>query len=214
MFNIHVVDRNNHASYKDELETHFRLRHEIYVGERGWKELRRSDGREVDAFDTPDAIYLLGISPQLGVVAGSRLIPSVRPHLMSEVFPELTQGGVKCRADTYEWTRFFVIKALRAPGRSCQAAGIVYCGIQEYCLQREIRYLTIVCEDYWQPRFASLGWNPKRLGRPLPRDGTSIIGLIVEISPDALRTTQDIYGVSETVLWSQSALHLAGEAVA
>ncbi|MEC5293601.1 acyl-homoserine-lactone synthase [Aurantimonas sp. C2-3-R2] len=89
MFHIHIVDSSNRGAYRDELEQHFRLRHDIYVGERGWHNLARPDGREVDAFDTEDAVYLLGILPGKGVVAGSRLVPSVKPHLMSDVFPQL-----------------------------------------------------------------------------------------------------------------------------
>src|SRR3546814_6597211 len=73
MFHIHIVDRSNRGAYRDQLEQHFRLRHEIYVAERGWLDLERSVGREMDAFDNEDAVYLLGILPGRGVVAGSRL---------------------------------------------------------------------------------------------------------------------------------------------
>src|SRR3546814_13258346 len=82
MFQSHVVDVSNRGAYRVQVEQHFRLRHEIYVGERGWLDLARSDGREVDAFDNEDAVYLLGIMPDEGVVAGSRLVPSLKPHLM------------------------------------------------------------------------------------------------------------------------------------
>jgi acyl-homoserine lactone synthase len=100
MFHVHIVDRSNRNAYRDELEQHFRLRHEIYVGERGWHDLARRDGREVDAFDNDDAVYLLGILPDKGVVAGSRLVPSLKPHLMSEVFPQLAEDGVPRASDT------------------------------------------------------------------------------------------------------------------
>ncbi len=45
-----------------QLEEMHRIRHRIYVEGRGWKALRKSDGREVDEFDTDDAVYLLGLS--------------------------------------------------------------------------------------------------------------------------------------------------------
>ena len=94
MFHVHIVDRSNRSAYSRYVEQMFRLRHEIYVGERAWSDLERADGREVDAFDTDDAVYLLGLDSDKGVVAGSRLVPSLKPHLLSDVFPQLAPHGV------------------------------------------------------------------------------------------------------------------------
>jgi len=55
MFKVHVVDAANSVAYREQLDQYFKLRHHIYVGERGWRTLKRPDGREMDAFDTPDA---------------------------------------------------------------------------------------------------------------------------------------------------------------
>jgi acyl-homoserine lactone synthase len=203
MFHIHIVDRSNRGAYRDQLEQHFRLRHEIYVGERGWFDLARSDGREMDAFDNEDAVYLLGIIPGRGVVAGSRLIPTLKPHLMSEVFPELALDGVPRVNDIFEWTRIFVVPALRQPGTPCLAAGIVYCGIIEFCLRRSISQLSIVCETYWVGRLAKLGWNPQPLGPAMEHRGETIIGLIVDMGEAALETTRQAYAISRSVLWAQ-----------
>lgn len=200
MFKIHIVGATNCHAYRDELDQYFRLRHRIYVGERGWHALERADGLEIDAFDTAEATHLLGITDAGVVVAGSRLVPSVKPHLMSEVFPGLVHGRAPRRDDIFEWTRFFVARHLRQSGRSCQAAGIVCCGIQEHCLHRHVRHLTIVCEDFWFDRFASIGWNPRRLGPSRQSDGTSIIAIMVDISPAVLATTRQIYGIADTVL--------------
>lgn len=200
MFHIHIVDSSNRRAYRDELEQHFRLRHDIYVGERGWHNLARPDGREVDAFDTEDAVYLLGILPGKGVVAGSRLVPSVKPHLISDVFPQLAPQGVPRANDIFEWTRIFVVPALRQSGSPCLAAGIVYCGIVEFCLRHDVRNLSIVCEPYWFDRLARLGWNPRPLGPPITHRGDTIIGLIVDISVNALETTRQTYALSRSVL--------------
>jgi acyl-homoserine lactone synthase len=137
MFQMHAIDASNHTAYRAYLEAHFRIRHSIYVGERRWLDLERPDGREIDAFDTPSAICLLGIVPERGVVVGSRLVPRLQPHILSEVFPQLSEAPVPRAADIFEWTRFFVIPALREPGRPSRAAGIVYCGILEFCLNEE-----------------------------------------------------------------------------
>lgn len=206
MFDIHVVDRSNRDAYRCQLEQHFRLRHDIYVGERGWKELARPDGREIDAFDTDDAVYLLGILPDRGVVAGSRLVPSLKPHLMSDVFPELAPQGVPRTIDIFEWTRIFVVPALRRSGTPCPAAGIVYCGIVEFCLQRNISRLSIVCETYWIDRLTALGWKPQPLGPPIEHRGETIIGLIVDMGATELEAARRACAISRSVLWAKEEL--------
>ena len=71
MVELHVVcDANSHR-YAYMLEHYFRIRHEIYVQERGWTELARPDGREINQFDKPDTTYLMTIE-------GNRVIGSHR----------------------------------------------------------------------------------------------------------------------------------------
>ena len=42
---IHVISSMNRHLYEDAIETHFHVRHDIFVGERRWKALARADGR-------------------------------------------------------------------------------------------------------------------------------------------------------------------------
>lgn len=204
MFQIHVVDRTNRSAYQGHLEDYFRIRHQIYVGGRGWRDLDRPDGREIDAFDTIDAIYLLGVAPNREVVAGSRLVPTLKPHLMSDVFPEVAGGQVPRGPDIYEWTRVFVIPRLREPGRPSRAAGIVYCGIVEFCLQRGIHRLSVVCEPYWFERLQRLGWDPSFLGEPVQTKDGPIAGLLLNMTENALARTRQAYGINGSVLWRPS----------
>lgn len=199
MFEVHLVDRSNRSSYQDQIEQHYRIRHQIYVEGRGWHELRRPDGREIDQFDTSDATYLLGISPDGNVVAGSRFVPTLKPHLMSEVFPQVARGAPPRGEDIFEWTRIFVVPALLAKGRASIAAGRVYCAILEFCLARRIRQLSIVCEPYWHARLERLGWNPQRLGDTVQSNDGPIIGLLVHMTPTALERTRLFYGIAERV---------------
>lgn len=201
MFQIHVIDRHTRHRYELHLNQYFRLRHEIYVEERGWLDLASPDGREIDAFDTEDAIYLLGISPEKGVVAGSRFVPSLKPHLMNDIFPCVADGRVPRAAEIYEWTRVFVIPGLRSPGVPSTSAGIVYCGIVEFCLERKIRQLSVVCEPHWKERLALLGWNPVLLGDQIECNDGLIIGLLLEMSRRALAKTRRAYGITGSVLW-------------
>lgn len=201
MLEVHVIHTGNRHFYSDALEQHFRIRHDIYVGERKWMELARPDGREVDQFDTNSAIYLLGIAPGRGVVAGSRLVPTREPHLMSDVFPMLANRRPLPRAsDIFEWTRIFVIPEERQKGRLCEAAGTIYLGILEFCLAQVITQLSVVCETYWIDRLHALGWNPTPLGTPIFKDGMDIVGITCDMTGRALARTRKFYGITDSVM--------------
>jgi len=58
---IHVVRKDNRHLYENYFDPYFRLRHDIYVKQRKWMALDRPDGREIDQFDTEDAVYLFCI---------------------------------------------------------------------------------------------------------------------------------------------------------
>jgi acyl-homoserine lactone synthase len=201
MIKIHTIHSGNRHLYDAEIEQHHRIRHDIYVGERKWMDLERPDGREIDQFDTDRAVYLLALEPGQSVVAGSRLVPTTEPHLLSEVFPELANfKGVPCAPDIYEWTRIFVVPAKRESHRLCRAAGIVYCGILEFCLGRGVRQISVVCEAYWIPRLLALGWNPTLLGEPIVKDGMTIVGITCDMTEEALLQTRVAYEIAGSVM--------------
>lgn len=200
MFRIHIVDWSARDIYKHHLERYFRIRHEIYVEGRGWKAVARPIDMEIDAFDTEDAIYLLGIDAQSNVVGGSRLVPSLKPHLLADVFPILARGTPPQAEDTFEWTRFFVAPSLRTSGQSSQAVGIVLCGLLESCLKLRIRKLSVVCEAFWPERLRTLGWEIAVLGDVLDHPDGEIIGLLIDITPHALLCTRSAYQIERSVL--------------
>lgn len=76
----------------------------------------------------------------------------------------------------------------------------MYCAIVEFCLANGVDRVTVVCEDYWFARFASLGWKPVRLGAGVERDGELIVGLINEMSADILERTCRFFDLDTPVL--------------
>src|SRR3546814_17323406 len=83
----------------------FEERKRLFVGLLGC-DLSVQDARwEIDQFDDDDAVYLIALD-QTGDHAGSlRLLPSNKPHILSELFPELCPAGVPTGPTTYEVTR-------------------------------------------------------------------------------------------------------------
>ncbi len=85
MLEIHVVRKDNRHLYERYFDPYFRLRHDIYVKQRKWMDLDRPDGREIDQFDTEDAVYLFCLdNGQL--IGAMRALPTLLPTLMSDIF--------------------------------------------------------------------------------------------------------------------------------
>lgn len=213
---LHVVTAENRCLYERQVEESFHIRHKIYVEERGWRDLDRPDKREVDQFDNDDAIYLLALDERTRrVIGGSRLIPTLKPHLMSDVFPQLASMRQLPRsADIFEWTRFYVISERREPHAISDVACTIMCGVQEYCLENGIVQLSIVTEPFWIPRFARLGWNPKPLGLPIHWHGMEVVGITVDIAETALGETRQVRNFLGPVLVHECAGQINGFAPA
>ena len=131
MVRMHLVTWDNRKHYRKVLERYFRIRYEIYVKQRRWRAVARPINIEIDAFDNEHALYVLALDTNGKIVGGSRLVPTLQPHLMSEVFPGLAGGRPPRAAEIFEWTRFFVVPSLRTQGASSPVAGFVLCGLLE-----------------------------------------------------------------------------------
>jgi acyl homoserine lactone synthase len=83
-----------------------RYRHSIFVEKLGW-DIPRRDGMESDQFDREDTVHVAARDDGGEVSAYSRLLPTTKPYLLSEVFPQLMDGQcLPCRDDTWELSRF------------------------------------------------------------------------------------------------------------
>jgi acyl homoserine lactone synthase len=63
-------------------------RHRVFVKKLGWQ-LDCPDGLELDQFDREDTFYVVAEDTCGNVVGTARLLPTHRPYLLGEVFPQL-----------------------------------------------------------------------------------------------------------------------------
>ncbi|MDF0522564.1 acyl-homoserine-lactone synthase [Bradyrhizobium yuanmingense] len=192
---IHVISCVNRHLYEDVLEQHFRVRHEIFVEERKWEALRKPDGREVDSYDNEDAVYLLALENRR-VLGGSRLYPTTRPTMMSEVFPHL--AAVRgCPADplVWEWSRFFVTRERRDGAFNLQ----LMAAAQEFCLDQGIERLCLVMETWWLPRFHEIGFVVTPLGLPALVENSWTMAATIEMRRESLDVVRGRIGMASIV---------------
>lgn len=199
MTELHVVSHANRHLYEDVLEDYFRLRHQIYVDERRWTELARPDGREIDQFDTPDTVYLMAMDGER-IVGSHRLVPTTRPTLMSDVFPQLALRGLVHSPYVYELSRVFVVRDRRGDQAQPRVESVIMAGTMEFALIEGLTQFTIVMETWWVPRFQELGWNPRPLGVPVDINGMNCVGVTINVTEEAWRETCRKRAVDRPVL--------------
>jgi len=181
---VHVISRDNRHLYSDILEDYFRLRYKIYVLERKWAALDRPDKREIDQFDTEETVYLLGLEGS-SIIAGMRLVPTMMPTLLSDLFPKLSLDGPVRRPDVYELSRIFVIPSRRGEHAGPRAEAVIQAATMEYGLSIGLSAFTIVMESWWLPRLLDQGWIARPLGLPIDIDSMSTVAVMVDINERA-----------------------------
>jgi N-acyl-L-homoserine lactone synthetase len=69
-----------------------RYRHRVFVEMLGWPLQTREQGLEFDQFDREDTMYVVARDACDDVVGTARLLPTTRPYLLRELFPQLLHG--------------------------------------------------------------------------------------------------------------------------
>lgn len=68
-----------------------RYRYQVFVERLGWR-LDTEGGFELDQFDREDTLYVVAREEKGRIIGCARLLPTERPYLLEEVFPELLNG--------------------------------------------------------------------------------------------------------------------------
>jgi acyl-homoserine lactone synthase len=141
-----------------------RLRYEIFVEEMGWDELRRPDGLETDQFDHEDAVHHLVMRD--GELAGyQRMLPTTRPHLLTDVLQDLCEGPSPRGANVWELTRYAVAAPWRDGRRGVSTVGSeLIAGFVEWGMTRSVNQVIIEFEPMWVLRALQLRFLARPLG--------------------------------------------------
>ena len=194
-------DVSRHAALMDRA---YRFRHAIFVDEKGWDDLRQPDGLEHDRFDDAHAIHQICLRGD-DIVGYQRLLPTTRPHLLSDVLGDLCRRRPPRGPRVFEWTRFCV-----APGqREMRPRGDspfleLAQGVVEWGMVNRVDTVTVAID--WrlmviamQLRFfvRPLGF-PKRIGRD------EVVALRMSFNRETLAALHDARGCETPVLTTTS----------
>lgn len=93
-----------------------RYRHRVFVDRLGWA-LEARSGLEFDQFDRDDTLHLIALRDDGELIGIARLLPTDRPYLMAEVFPQLhAHAAMPCSPEVWELSRFATVDLDLADG--------------------------------------------------------------------------------------------------
>ncbi|HXW69912.1 MAG TPA: acyl-homoserine-lactone synthase [Methylocella sp.] len=201
---IHIVSPDNEHLFRNEMEQAYRLRHQVFVKEMGWHDLAKPDGREIDQFDNKHAVHMLYV--ERGEVLGyQRFLPSTRPHLLSDVMPELCEVPRPVGTHIWEWTRFCVERGHRVQGRAvCPLTNMLLTAAVEWGLESGITQFIIQTNATWLLRMVQLHFRPLPLGLPKKISGEDIIAITASFDERTLMRLRDMRGDTKRVLAEQA----------
>lgn len=90
----------------DVMSRVFQYRRRVFVEKLGWQ-LSTEEGAEIDQFDRSDTVYWAARCDTGEVMGTARLLPTTRPYLLGEIFPQLMGSHpVPKASDIWELSRF------------------------------------------------------------------------------------------------------------
>jgi acyl-homoserine lactone synthase len=197
---IHIVTPENQHLFRDEMEQAYRLRYRVFVEEKKWTDLAKSDGREIDQFDNEHAVHMLYVED--GKVLGyQRMLPSTRPHLLSDVLPQLCEDERPVGDHIWEWTRYCVEAAHRERGRALSpVANALLSGIVEWGLESGVSSIIIQMNPLWLLRLVQLHFRTMPLGLPQRIGDEDVVAVTASFDHRTLARLQEMRGNGRRVL--------------
>lgn len=192
---IHIVTAENRRHYHHALMEMHRQRKQVFIDQLKWR-LHESAGIEIDAYDCPEAVYLIeAAAPRAPVTGSARLLPTDRPHLLGDHFRFLCDSAPPAGADVWEVTRFCPAPDT-APGQPRHdLLGRMIAAIMETALIFGIERVTFVANAGLTPLAAKAGWDAQPLGgaRRVGRDRlTAFVAAIDQRGLKRVRERNDI----------------------
>ncbi len=179
------------------LDLAFQFRHEAFVEEAGWENLRRKDGREIDQFDTVDTIHVIVMKDNF-IQAYSRLNPTTKPHVLSEIYPQLASRGLVREKSAWEWSRMGTSKKARNDGRGWTGSiGLLFRCVTYTALKHNIETLIWQAHPVWISRASELGFSPYPLGLPQRISGERVVAARMDVHQEVF-ATMDMLEVPST----------------
>jgi len=165
-------------------------RHRVFVETLKWN-LPTRDGMELDQFDVAETVYVVCHDDEGHLTGVARLLPTTRPYLLRDVFPQLLNGfAPPCSLDVWELSRFVAMgfgnRATTALGQVSSPITIGLLRVAIACATaRGAKRLITVSPLGVERLMRRAGFHSRRAGPPMIIDGRLLCACWIEPSADA-----------------------------
>ncbi|HKJ09534.1 MAG TPA: acyl-homoserine-lactone synthase [Gammaproteobacteria bacterium] len=162
-------------------------RHRVFVDTLGWT-LQTCNGMELDQFDRSDTLYVVAQDEQHCINGCARLMPTDRPYLLGEIFPQLMNGEPPpCSPDVWELSRFAAVdfkgRGASGNGQFSSPTAVELLRESIHCAARHgARRLITVSPVGVERLLRRAGFHAHRAGPPMIVDEHPIFACWIEVS--------------------------------
>ncbi|WP_353326589.1 acyl-homoserine-lactone synthase [Chitiniphilus shinanonensis] len=163
-----------------------RYRHRVFIEKLGWN-LPCEHALEYDQFDRADTLYVLARDDDGQIVGTARLLPTTRPYLLADVFPELLNGmPAPASPEVWELSRFAAMDFSQADcGPLSQVSSRVAVALLNATLacagEHGARRVVSVSPLGVERLLRKAGFCAHRLGPPVCVDGSPIFACLIPL---------------------------------
>lgn len=200
---IDVVSARQLKSRPDILEALHSLRYRVFHERLGWK-VTVQNRMERDFFDDLNPLYLLAYDDEERLVGTWRMLPTLGPYMLRDVFPQLLDGNDAPRsAAIWEGSRFAVDcrshrkSGLGSPG---QITGDIFAAVVEFGLALQLREVVTVYDGRIARLLPRIGCHPKWQSQRHRIDRTITLAGRFDINVEALEAIRKANGITGTVI--------------
>jgi len=183
MLHIHRSGRNAPDAV---LRAMFAARKAVFVDLLKWDVPVLAGAFEVDQFDNEHATYLILADRSQRHLGSARLLPTLRPHILGSLYPQLCEVPPPAGGRILEITRFCLDRSLRASERRTVRNALVS-ALVDHALARGIASYTALAEFGWLQQILAFGWRCRPLGPPQPIAGKTLGALQIFIDEETPR---------------------------
>lgn len=163
-----------------------RYRHKVFVETLGWQ-LQCENGLEYDQFDRDDTVYVVAQNEHNEIIGTARLLPTHRPYLLGDVFPQLMNGlPVPDSSEVWELSRFAAVDfnaattSALAQFSSPIAVGLLRTSL-EHAASLGAKQLITVSPLGIERLLRKAGFRAHRAGPPMMVDGSPIFACWIDV---------------------------------
>ena len=180
---LHVMRSGTQPVADEVMRGMFAARKSVFVDLLQW-DVPVVDGvYEIDQFDDEHAQYLILADRDGGHLGSARLLPTMRPHILDSLYPQLCEDTPPRAADIFEITRFCLDLSLSARQRRSVRDTLVV-ALARHAFAKGITGYSAIAEMGWLQQILAFGWRCRPLGLPVAIDGKSLGALAIDIGAD------------------------------